>query len=214
MDLDALGMNSDKFTKYNSVLDLLGARQNSANGVIVQRTATAGIEALIADDMHVVMDVLLTQHIVRRIIASDGQEQPEIAVAPPQTQSILSENAGLNNLIGNESVDRLQKVQKVAKAVGVVQNQQRIQPRPAYNIFAQVPRNISMTIGTGMIGVTPMNTAPQMNYIPAYSSNYGYGYVGNQQGAYVQFQNLFQYQRYNDLVFDVAAAIVVQPKQP
>ncbi|KAA6382000.1 MAG: hypothetical protein EZS28_022472, partial [Streblomastix strix] len=53
MDLDALGMNSDKFTKYNSVLDLLGARQNSVNGVIVQRTAAAGTEALIANDLPV-----------------------------------------------------------------------------------------------------------------------------------------------------------------
>jgi hypothetical protein len=83
MALDALGMNSDKVPKYNSSLDLLGARQNSVNGVIVQRTAAAGIEALIANDLPVVMDVLLTQHHVGRIIAGDGQKQREVAVAPP-----------------------------------------------------------------------------------------------------------------------------------
>ncbi|KAA6363384.1 MAG: hypothetical protein EZS28_041090, partial [Streblomastix strix] len=214
----------------------LGARQNSVNGVIVQRTAAAGTEALIANDLPVVMDVLLTQHHVGRIIAGDGQEQREVAVAPPQTKSILAGNVGLSNLIGEESIDRLQRALKVAKAVGVVQNQQRIQPRPAYNHYAHVPRNIPMTIGTGMIGVTPQNTAPQMNYVPAYSSNYGYGYVGNQQGAYRQYQNPFQYQRqigvkqypnlmsyspnrgprirYNDQVSGVAVSPVAQPKQP
>ncbi|KAA6360938.1 MAG: hypothetical protein EZS28_043537 [Streblomastix strix] len=164
------------------------------------------------------------------------QEQREVAVAPPQTKSILAENAGLSNLIGEESIDRLRKAQNVAKAVGVVQNQQRIQRKLACNHFAQVPRNIQMTISTGMIGITTMNTAPQMNYIPAYSSNFGYGYVDNQQGAYRQYQNPYQYQRqigvkqypnpmsytpnrgprirYNDQVSYVAVGPVAQPKQP
>ncbi|KAA6336779.1 MAG: hypothetical protein EZS28_052845 [Streblomastix strix] len=139
MALDALGMNSDKVPKYNSCLDLLGVTQNSVNGVNVVRTAAAGTEALIANDLLVVMDVLLTQHHVGRIIAGDRQEQLEVAVAPPQPKFILAGNAGLSNLIGEESIDRLLKAQNVAKAVGVVQNQQRIQPRPAYNHFVQIP---------------------------------------------------------------------------
>ncbi|KAA6377241.1 MAG: hypothetical protein EZS28_027234, partial [Streblomastix strix] len=57
MALDALGMNSDKVPKYNSVLDFLGSMQNSVNCVIVQSTAAAGIEALIVNDLPVVMDV-------------------------------------------------------------------------------------------------------------------------------------------------------------
>ncbi|KAA6379780.1 MAG: hypothetical protein EZS28_024692 [Streblomastix strix] len=146
MALDELDMNSDKVPKYIPGFDLLGARKNSVNGVIIQKTAAVGIDALIANDLPVVMDVLLTQHLMGRIIAGDGQEQREAAVVPPQMKFILAGNSGLSNLIGEEFIDRLQKAQKVTKAIRVVQNQQRIQPRPAYNHFAQVPRNIPMTI--------------------------------------------------------------------
>ncbi|KAA6391944.1 MAG: hypothetical protein EZS28_012529 [Streblomastix strix] len=62
MALDALCMNSYKDQNYNSGLDLLGARKNSVNGIIVQRIAAADIEALIANNLPVVMDVLQNQH--------------------------------------------------------------------------------------------------------------------------------------------------------
>ncbi|KAA6392915.1 MAG: hypothetical protein EZS28_011556, partial [Streblomastix strix] len=67
MAQDALGMKSDKVIKYNPGFYLLGTRKNSVNGVIVQRTAAAGIEALIANELPVIMDVLLTQHLEGRI---------------------------------------------------------------------------------------------------------------------------------------------------
>ncbi|KAA6393183.1 MAG: hypothetical protein EZS28_011296 [Streblomastix strix] len=89
MTLDALVMNSDKVPKYNLSLDLPDARQNSVNGVIVQMTA-AGIDALIANNFLVLMDVLLTQLRVGRIIVGDGLEQREVAVALPYSKSLLA----------------------------------------------------------------------------------------------------------------------------
>ncbi|KAA6401852.1 MAG: hypothetical protein EZS28_002613, partial [Streblomastix strix] len=153
-----------------------------------------------------------------RIIAGDGQEQREAAVALPQMKYILAGNSGLSNLISEEFIDRLQKAHKAAKAIRVVQNQQRIQLRPTFNHFAQVPRNIPMIIGMGMICITRMNAASQMNYMPAYNSKQVYGYVGNQQGV-KQYLNLMSYApnrgsriRYNDHVSCVAVVPVVQPQ--
>ncbi|KAA6391943.1 MAG: hypothetical protein EZS28_012528 [Streblomastix strix] len=150
-------------------------------------------------------------------------------------KSILVRNTGLSKLIGVESIDILQKAQKVAKAVRVVQNQQRIQLRAAQNHFAQDQKTIPMIICTGMIDITSMKPAPQMNYIPVNSSSYSYGQVGYQKGPYRQYQNPFQHQsqinvkqypntmsytpnrgpaiRYNDQVFGIAVALLAQPKQ-
>ncbi|KAA6354824.1 MAG: hypothetical protein EZS28_049649 [Streblomastix strix] len=128
MALDALGKNSDIVPKFNGGNDLFAARQNSVNDIIVQRTAAAGIEALVANNLPVVMDILLSQHHVGRIIAGDGQEQREVAVASNQTKPVLAGNAGLSTLIGDESIERLQKAQKVAKAIEIAQQQQRFQP--------------------------------------------------------------------------------------
>ncbi|KAA6323863.1 MAG: hypothetical protein EZS28_054262, partial [Streblomastix strix] len=173
---DALGMNSDKVPKYNPGADLPGARQNSVNGVIVQRAAAAAIEALISNDLPLVMDMLLTQHHVGRVIAGDGQEQREIAVAPPQTKAILAGNAGLSNLIGDDSIERLQKAQKVAKAVGVTQQQQKSQSRLSYNQLTQIPRTTPMAMGTGAFNTTTTGTAPLFSYQPSQNFNQGYGY--------------------------------------
>ncbi|KAA6365322.1 MAG: hypothetical protein EZS28_039151 [Streblomastix strix] len=101
------------------------------------------------------MDILLSQHQVGRIIAGDGQEQREVAVAPNQTKPVLAGNAGLSTLIGGESIERLQKAQKVAKAIGVAQQQQRFQPRQAQNQIMQLPRAQPVPAG---IGIVPYNS--------------------------------------------------------
>ncbi|KAA6368416.1 MAG: hypothetical protein EZS28_036058 [Streblomastix strix] len=173
---NALGTNSDKVPKYNPGADLPGARQNSVNGMIVQRSAAAAIEDLISNDLSPVMDMLLTQHHVERVIAGDGQEQREIAVTPLQTKAILAYIAGLSNLIGDDSIERLQKAQKIAKAVGVTQQQQKFQQILVYYKLTQTPRATPMTMRAGIFNTTPMGTVPLFSYQPRLNFNQGYGY--------------------------------------
>ncbi|KAA6376464.1 MAG: hypothetical protein EZS28_028011 [Streblomastix strix] len=212
-------MNSDKVSKYNPGADHPGAKQNLVNGVIVQRAAAAPSEALISNDFPLVMEMLLTQNHVGRVIARDGQKQREIAVAPPQTKAILFGNTGLSNLIGDDSIERLQKAQKIAKAVGV------------YSIAVEV----LIKIGIQFAYSNPKNYSSEYGNWNNFNQSYGYGYGGNFKGAYRQYQGPFQYQiqigqkqyphpmsympnmgpriRYNDQTTGIATAPALQSKQ-
>jgi hypothetical protein len=44
-----------------------------------------------------------------RVVAGDSQQRREIAVAPPGTKAVLSGNAGLSELLGEESRKKVLK---------------------------------------------------------------------------------------------------------
>ncbi|KAA6379609.1 MAG: hypothetical protein EZS28_024864 [Streblomastix strix] len=154
LQTNSIGLNSEAVKQLADIFNIPWVRETSILAVEIQKLCTAGNEALIANKKEIMMNDLLTTYHMAKVMAGDSQQRRKIAVAPPGTKAVLSGNAGLSELLGEESRKKVLKAAYTAEATGTQIGGIRLNASPVgrgqRNAYQQLVRVNNFKFGTSI----------------------------------------------------------------